>query len=109
SDFFIGKPGPGSISEAIHMGLPVIVQRNAWTLPQERYNTDWVAENRVGLVVRGFREVVKATAHLLEGDRLQRYRVNAQAIRNRAVYEVPTFMESVLKEGPAQRRLTRPQ
>jgi 1,2-diacylglycerol 3-beta-galactosyltransferase len=42
ADFFIGKPGPGSISEAIQMKLPVIVERNAWTLPQERYNTDWV-------------------------------------------------------------------
>ncbi len=31
SDFFIGKPGPGSISEAVAMKLPVIVQRNAWT------------------------------------------------------------------------------
>lgn len=108
SDFLIGKPGPGSISEAIHMNLPVIVQRNAWTLPQERYNTDWVTEHRVGLVVRGFREVVKATAHLLEGDRLQRYRTNAQAIRNRAVFEVPVWMETVLNEGPAGRRLSRP-
>ncbi|MDZ7640202.1 MAG: galactosyldiacylglycerol synthase [Bryobacterales bacterium] len=101
SDFFIGKPGPGSISEAIHMNLPVIVQRNAWTLPQERYNTDWVEENRVGLVVRGFREVVKATTHLLEGDRLQRYRSNAQAIQNRAVFEVPRWMAQALKQGPA--------
>ena len=32
SDFFIGKPGPGSISEAVQMQLPVIVERNAWTL-----------------------------------------------------------------------------
>ena len=41
SDFFIGKPGPGSISEAVAMKLPVIVERpNAWTLPQERYNPD---------------------------------------------------------------------
>ena len=38
SDFFIGKPGPGSISEAVHMKLPVIVERNTWTLAQERYN-----------------------------------------------------------------------
>src|SRR5262249_49395085 len=30
-DFFIGKPGPGSISEAVAMGLPVIVERNRWT------------------------------------------------------------------------------
>ena len=31
ADFFIGKPGPGSISEAVHMKLPVIVTRNLWT------------------------------------------------------------------------------
>ena len=42
ADYFIGKPGPGSISEAVAMQLPVIVERNAWTLPQERYNADWV-------------------------------------------------------------------
>ena len=38
ADFFIGKPGPGSISEAVQQGLPVIVVDNAWTMPQERYN-----------------------------------------------------------------------
>ena len=48
-DFFIGKPGPASVSEALHCGLPVIVTRNAWTMPQERYNTDWVQELGVGL------------------------------------------------------------
>ena len=42
SDFFIGKPGPGSISEAIQQRLPAIVVRNTWTLPQERYNAEWV-------------------------------------------------------------------
>ena len=42
ADFFIGKPGPGSISEAVAMGLPVIIERNHWTLPQERYNAEWV-------------------------------------------------------------------
>src|SRR5256714_5962436 len=47
ADYFIGKPGPGSLSEAIAMGLPVIVERNAWTLPQERYNADWVLEQEV--------------------------------------------------------------
>src|SRR5262249_14842866 len=48
ADYFIGKPGPGSISEAIAMGLPVIVERNSWTLPQERYNAQWVEEKNVG-------------------------------------------------------------
>lgn len=35
ADYFIGKPGPGSISEAVHMHLPVIVERNAWTLDRK--------------------------------------------------------------------------
>lgn len=105
SDFLIGKPGPGSISEAIHMHLPVIVQRNAWTLPQERYNTDWVEENRVGIVVRGFREVVNAVTQLLEGGRLENYRRNAAAIRNRAVFEVPEIMAKVMELGPAANHL----
>jgi len=37
SDFFIGKPGPGSLSEAVRQGLPVIVEGSRWTMPQERY------------------------------------------------------------------------
>ena len=57
SDFFIGKPGPGSISEAVAMKLPVIVERNAWTLPQERYNADWVRERHAGMVVANFRGI----------------------------------------------------
>ena len=36
SDYFVGKPGPGSLSEAVHMGLPVITFLNASTMPQER-------------------------------------------------------------------------
>ena len=36
------------------MKLPVIVQRNAWTLPQERYNADWVIDKKVGIVVDDF-------------------------------------------------------
>ena len=51
ADFFIGKPGPGSISEAVAMGLPVIIERNHWTLPQERYNADWVEEQGVGIAL----------------------------------------------------------
>src|ERR1039458_5202278 len=45
ADFFIGKPGPGSISEALQFHLPVIVECNSKTLPQERYNAEWVTDN----------------------------------------------------------------
>ena len=65
SDFFIGKPGPGSISEALAMKLPVIVESNAWTLPQERYNTEWVREHGVGVVLPNFRGISAPVSELL--------------------------------------------
>jgi 1,2-diacylglycerol 3-beta-galactosyltransferase len=96
SDFFIGKPGPGSISEALAMRLPVIVERNARTLPQERYNTDWVLEKQVGLVVRSFRQIARTVAELLEPDNLARYRSHAAAVSNRAVFEIPGMLQEIV-------------
>src|SRR2546422_11639138 len=85
SDFFIGKPGPGSIAEALAMGLPVIVERNAWTLPQERYNAMWVREKQVGLVVANFNSIVEADSRLLEEETFAQFRCNARKMRNRAL------------------------
>ena len=69
SDFFIGKPGPGSISEAIQQRLPVIVVRNAWTMPQERYNTEWVRGKRRG---RGARFIQGHSRRRRAGDESHR-------------------------------------
>jgi hypothetical protein len=96
SDFFIGKPGPGSISEALAMRLPVIVERNAWTLPQERYNADWIQEQDVGLVLSGFREIGAAVEELLEPGNYARFQASAARHRNRAVFEIPEFMGAVM-------------
>ena len=97
ADFFIGKPGPGSISEALCKRLPVIVQRNAWTLAHERYNTQWVEERGVGLVVRSFsREIDAAVRTLLAPENYSRFRESAAAMQNRAVYEIPELLESIL-------------
>jgi 1,2-diacylglycerol 3-beta-galactosyltransferase len=96
SDFFIGKPGPGSISEAIAMKLPVIVERNAWNLPQERYNCEWVREQDVGMVLRNFRGIGAAVEQLLEPATYDRMRANAAAQSNRAVFEIPDMLESIL-------------
>lgn len=99
ADFFIGKPGPGSISEALHMGLPVILERNNLTMPQERYNTDWVQEHEVGVVIREFRRIADAVRFLLEGGRLERFRENARRLNNRAVYEIPAMLEKIMSEA----------
>lgn len=96
ADFFIGKPGPGSISEALAMRLPVVVERNLATLPQERYNADWIIEQRVGVVVGGFGEILPAVERLLEPGALESYRARVAAIDNRAVFEIPDLLQTIL-------------
>jgi 1,2-diacylglycerol 3-beta-galactosyltransferase len=99
SDFFIGKPGPGSISEAMAMKLPVIVERNAWTLPQERYNCDWVLEREVGMVLRNFRQIGSAVERLLDPAAYDRMRSNAAALTNRAVFEIPDMLDRIMSQA----------
>jgi len=98
SDFFIGKPGPGSISEAIHQGLPVIVVRNAWTMPQERYNTDWVLENDVGVVLDSFKEIRAGVARVTQD--MSRFQDSVRRIHNRAVFEIPDILQEILLTTP---------
>jgi 1,2-diacylglycerol 3-beta-galactosyltransferase len=94
SDFFIGKPGPGSISEAVQQGLPVIVVRNAWTMPQERYNTEWVEENGSGVVLDSFKTIRSGVARVTE--HADTYRASVRSIHNRAVFEIPEILEQIL-------------
>jgi 1,2-diacylglycerol 3-beta-galactosyltransferase len=99
SDFLIGKPGPGSISEALAMHLPVIIERNAWTLPQERYNADWVREKGVGLVVPDFARVDDAVNQMLEPANFARYRAQAAGIHNNAVFEIPDILDEIVRRS----------
>ena len=98
ADFFIGKPGPGRVSEALAMKLPVIVECNAWTLPQERYNAVWIVEKEVGIVLKNFRRIDEAVAQLIQPATLARYRENAAAMHNRAVFEIPEMLQKILNE-----------
>ena len=99
SDFFIGKPGPGSISEALAKHLPVIIDCNAWTLPQERYNAQWVREKAVGIVVPNHRQTAGAVTQLLQPGELERYRRRAAAMHNQAIFEIPRIFEKILNNG----------
>ena len=99
ADFLIGKPGPGSVAEAMVRRLPVILECNAWTLPQERYNTEWVREKRVGIVLKSFEEIVGALKELLEPARLAEFRRNVGALNNQAVFEIPEIFAKLLAES----------
>jgi Glycosyltransferase family 28 C-terminal domain len=103
SDFFIGKPGPGSISEALAKQLPVIVQRNAWTLAHERYNVDWVEEIGVGLAVRDFATgLAGAVRTMCAPATYARFRARAAEMRNSAVFEIPHLLQRILSDHPPQ-------
>jgi len=102
ADFFIGKPGPGSLSEALAMRLPVIVTANAWTLPQERYNARWITENEVGIVLPNFRKIESAVAQMIDPSALARFRANAAKLENRALFEIPDILDRLLHADAAQ-------
>jgi UDP-N-acetylglucosamine:LPS N-acetylglucosamine transferase len=101
ADYFIGKPGPGSISEALVVGLPLIVERNAWTMVQERFNTDWIAQNGFGVVLPSFREIGGAVSTMLDREQYLTLRGNVQAYHNRAVFEIPEILEALISHNRA--------
>ena len=96
SDFFIGKPGPGSISEALQFDLPVMIECNGRTLPQERYNAQWITEKGLGVVLKSFRNVNQGVEKLLDPDTFAEYRANARAYKNNALYEIPEFLDEIV-------------
>jgi len=101
ADFFIGKPGPGSISEALQFHLPVIVECNSKTLPQERYNAQWVTEKGYGMVVPSFKGIAPAVQRLLGRATFNEFRRKASEYSNRALFEVPVVLEQCVEHTAA--------
>lgn len=106
ADFFIGKPGPGSLTEAVHQGLPVIVTRNAWTMPQERWNTEWVREHGLGVVHQSLRTLPAAVEDIVR--HLPEYQARVHRIENRAVFEVPGILAQILEKARPSATLVQP-
>jgi Glycosyltransferase family 28 C-terminal domain len=93
SDFFIGKPGPGSISEALQCHLPVIVECNSSTMPQERYNAQWVSEHGYGIVLKSFGDISDAVEKLIEPDTLAQFRAAVSQYSNHALSDAAQILE----------------
>jgi 1,2-diacylglycerol 3-beta-galactosyltransferase len=104
SDLLVTKPGPGSLSEAFHQRVPVVVTRNAHTIPQERFNTDLVRDRGLGVVVAHWREIPGAVLRLFrdEGARGAMGERLAALPENRAVYEVTSFLSSLTARSPGR-------
>ncbi len=107
-DVLVTKPGPGSLAEAFHQQVPVVVACNAHTIPQERYNAALVRDGGLGVAVRHWREIPAAvTALRRDPARLAECRRRLAALPlNRAVFEVLDLVEAALElaEAPAHAR-----
>jgi UDP-N-acetylglucosamine:LPS N-acetylglucosamine transferase len=103
SDVLVTKPGPGSLSEAFHRGVPVVVTRNVHTIPQERFNTDFVRDRGLGLVVAHWREIPPAVLGLSrDAGALAAMRERLAGLPpNRAVYEVVELVAGLVAETPS--------
>ena len=101
ADYFVGKPGPGSISEALVMDLPVVVERSHWTMVQERFNTEWILARGVGVVLHSFSEIATGILPMLDPEGLALFRERIAEVRTRAVFEIPRIMESLLRNPRA--------
>jgi 1,2-diacylglycerol 3-beta-galactosyltransferase len=103
ADVLLTKPGPGSLSEAFHSRVPVVVTLDARTIPQERFNAAFVAEAGLGVVVRGWKDMpaaARALAH--DPERLRRLRESLASLPdNRAVWEALEVIEARIAVGDA--------
>jgi 1,2-diacylglycerol 3-beta-galactosyltransferase len=101
ADLLVTKPGPGSLAEAFAARLPVVITSNRHTIPQERFNTEFVAERGLGEVVRHRGEIPDVVARLAES-REERSRLLAHLgalPENRAVYEVIDLVGAAVGRG----------
>ena len=67
-------------------------------MPQERYNTAWVKEKRVGIILSSFAEIVPGVKQLLEAATLAEFRRNVAALDNQAIFEIPEIFAKLLGE-----------
>jgi hypothetical protein len=81
------------------MGLPVITFDNAWTMPQERYNTRWIEQQQLGMVLRAQRDLAAAVPALIE--QLPEFRQRVAEVPNRAVFEVVDTFERLMQGAEA--------
>lgn len=98
SDFFVGKPGPGAISEAMVMGLPMVLEVGARLLAQERYNANWARAIGAALSFRGAEGLCTAIAQLSEPGRLAAMRRAIAAHPNTAIFDLPAQLDGIFSD-----------
>ncbi|MDF1749573.1 MAG: hypothetical protein P1V34_11950 [Alphaproteobacteria bacterium] len=92
SDIFVGKPGPGSVSEALSFGLYLLLD-GTMALPQEKPVLNWVRRAGAGASFRGNRDFQTAVERLLE--RIEAKEPSPVALPNTASKEIPAIIDTI--------------
>ncbi|GEO80575.1 glycosyltransferase family protein [Pararhodospirillum oryzae] len=96
SDLFIGKPGPGGVSEALSYGLSLLLDRTMG-LPQEAPVVQWVERTGAGASFRGPREFLDRVHRLLT--QLTQGINPPKPHPNTASLEIPGIIGAILEWG----------
>jgi 1,2-diacylglycerol 3-beta-galactosyltransferase len=98
ADLLLAKPGPGTLSEAFQRRLPAVVSLDARTIPQERFNAQFVEQHGLGIVVGSWKEMPGvAKAVCSDATRLASLRDAVASLpANRAVWEALDFIGETL-------------
>jgi 1,2-diacylglycerol 3-beta-galactosyltransferase len=65
-------------------------------MPQERYNTDWILQNQLGIVIRSFSEISRAVEMMLDKQQYQLFKMRIAMFKNRAVFEIPEILDRIM-------------
>ncbi len=93
SDIFVGKPGPGSISEALSYGLYLLIDRTM-ALPQETPVLKWIKHAGAGASFSGAKDFQQSLATLLT--QVENGTSQPQARPNTASQEIAAIVEAML-------------
>lgn len=103
ADVFVGKPGPGSVSEALALGLRLLLDR-ATALPQERALVKWLEREGLGQsfgTPDEFTALVREACIVENRDSLPPHPCRG-AGSNRAAGELPGLIDEILRLGPPE-------
>jgi UDP-N-acetylglucosamine:LPS N-acetylglucosamine transferase len=90
SDVVIGKPGPGTIAEAIAKELPMLIDATHEPMAQEKGNLEMVVRQQLGLKIEKHAPVFEGVRKLMENHELyQKIQENLRRAKNdRAIEEL---------------------
>ena len=81
------------------MRFPVIIERNARTMVQERYTGEWLEQLGAGIVLNDFAQIAEAVETLLRPDVYAAFRERIARLNNRAVFEVTDIIRRMMAIG----------